>query len=107
MLLLQGNDILQLDWLSNIVDDSCDESLTVKKVEQQLSSSVNKENIVLLESSSSPTYGKTTMRRARSKHPRPATFIPRRSTMQLISLISSFVGKNMQNSIIGVFIKLS
>jgi len=74
LFLLQGNNILQLDWLSNIVDDSCNENLIVKKVEQQPPSSVNKEDFV--QSSSSPTHGNTTMRLTRSKRPRPATFNP-------------------------------
>jgi len=47
-----------------------------------------------------PTHGKTTMRHIRFKRPRPATFSSPRSTMQLISPIYSFVGKNMQNSFI-------
>lgn len=49
--------------------DSCHEYLTVKKVKQQPSSSINKEDLVLLESSSSPTGGKTAMRRTHSKRP--------------------------------------
>jgi len=100
-LLLLGNDILQLDWLSNIVDNSCHENLTVKKVEQQPSSSVNKEDFVLLERSSSPTHGKTTMRRTHTPSVHVLQpFSPLCSTMQLISPISSLVGENMQNSII-------
>ncbi|AES87994.1 hypothetical protein MTR_4g039780 [Medicago truncatula] len=75
-------------------------NLTVKKVEQQPSSSVNKEDFVLLESSSSPAHEKTTMRRTRTKRPHLATFSPPRSTMQPISPIFSFVEENMQNNII-------
>lgn len=89
MLLLQGNDILSLEWQSDIVDDSFDESLTLKEVEQQPSSSVNKEDFVLPESISSPTCENTTVRRTRSKRTRLATFSPHHSTMQLISPTSS------------------
>ena len=54
---------------------------------------------MLLESSSSLTPENTTVRRTRSKRPRPATFIPHCSTMQLISPISSSVEENVQNSV--------
>ncbi|RHN82753.1 putative transcription factor C2C2-GATA family [Medicago truncatula] len=95
-----GNDILSLEWLSDIVDDSRDENITMKKVEQHPSSSVNKEDFVLPKSNSSPTCEKTTVRRTRSKRPRLATFSSHHSTMQLISSTSSFVGENMQDSVI-------
>ncbi|XP_061347052.1 GATA transcription factor 8-like [Gastrolobium bilobum] len=116
-------DIVQLEWLSNFVEDSFSGgSLTMKKVEQP-SSCTTKEDSVhnqfqtsspvsVLESSSSCSGGKTTTAprspeihipvpcgRARSKRPRPATFNPR-PAMQLISPASSFVGENMQPNVI-------
>ncbi|XP_022747843.1 GATA transcription factor 8 [Durio zibethinus] len=100
-------DIVQLEWLSNFVEDShCGASLTVKKEE---SFSINKDSshpqfqisspVSVLESSSSCSGEKTLLcspetaapgrhGRARSKRPRPATFNPR-SAVQLISPTSS------------------
>ncbi|XVE68883.1 hypothetical protein DITRI_Ditri09bG0105100 [Diplodiscus trichospermus] len=100
-------DIVQLEWLSNFVEDSqCGASLTIKKEE---SSSINKDSshqrfqtsspVSVLESSSSCSGEKTLPRspetaapgrcgRARSKRPRPATFNPRPG-IQLISPASS------------------
>lgn len=114
-------DIVQLEWLSNFVEDSfCEGSLTMKKVEEP--SCTTKEDSVhnqfhtsspvsVLESSSSCSGGKTApprspeiyipvpCGRARSKRPRPATFNPR-PAMNLISPASSFVGENMQPNVI-------
>ncbi|XP_014514432.1 GATA transcription factor 8 [Vigna radiata var. radiata] len=116
-------DILQLEWLSNFVEDSfCGGSLTMKKVEEP--SCTTKEDSVhnqfhtsspvsVLESSSSCSVGKTVPApprspevyipvpcgRARSKRPRPATFNPR-PAMNLISPASSFVGENIQPNVI-------
>ncbi|CAJ1976755.1 unnamed protein product [Sphenostylis stenocarpa] len=115
-------DIVQLEWLSNFVEDSfCGGSLTMKKVEEP--SCTTKEDSVhnqfhtsspvsVLESSSSCSGGKTALPprspevyipvpcgRARSKRPRPATFNPR-PAMNLISPASSFVGENMQPNVI-------
>jgi hypothetical protein len=113
-------DIVQLEWLSNFVEDSFSEgNLTMKKVEQQPSICVPKEDSVhsqfqtsspvsVLESSSSCSGGKITTTgiyipvpcgRARTKRPRPATFNPR-SAMQLISPTSSSAGENMQPNVI-------
>ncbi|OMO70962.1 Zinc finger, GATA-type [Corchorus olitorius] len=101
-------DIVQLEWLSNFVEDSqCGASLTIKKEE---SSSINKDSshsqfqtsspVSVLESSSSCSGDKTLPHspemaaapgrrgRARSKRPRPATFNPR-PAIQLISPTSS------------------
>ncbi|XWS66168.1 hypothetical protein CRYUN_Cryun05aG0176700 [Craigia yunnanensis] len=100
-------DIVQLEWLSNFVDDShCGASLIIKKED---SSSINKDlshhqfqtssPVSVLESSSSCSGEKTLLRspetaapgrrgRARSKRPRPATFNPR-PAIQLISPTSS------------------
>ncbi|XWS75153.1 hypothetical protein CRYUN_Cryun01aG0060800 [Craigia yunnanensis] len=100
-------DIVQLEWLSNFVEDShCGASLTIKKEE---SSSINKDSshhqfqtsspVSVLESSNSCSGEKTLLRcpepaapgkrgRARSKRPRPATFNPRPG-IQLISPTSS------------------
>ncbi|EOY18664.1 hypothetical protein QUC31_006413 [Theobroma cacao] len=100
-------DIVQLEWLSNFVDDSqCGASLTIKKEE---SSSITKDSsqhqfqtsspVSVLESSSSCSGEKTLPRspetaapgrrgRARSKRPRPTTFNPR-PAIQLISPTSS------------------
>ncbi|OMO91858.1 Zinc finger, GATA-type [Corchorus capsularis] len=101
-------DIVQLEWLSNFVEDSqCGASLTIKKEE---SFSINKDSshnqfqtsspVSVLESSSSCSGDKTLPRspetaaapgrrgRARSKRPRPATFNPR-PAIQLISPTSS------------------
>ncbi|XVE99304.1 hypothetical protein REPUB_Repub03eG0187200 [Reevesia pubescens] len=94
-------DIVQLEWLSNFVEDShCGASLTIKK---QDSSSHHKfqtsSPVSVLESSSSCSGGKTLPRspetaapgrrgRARSKRPRPANFNPR-PPFQLISPTSS------------------
>ncbi|KAK7379753.1 hypothetical protein VNO78_34271 [Psophocarpus tetragonolobus] len=110
-------DIVQLEWLSNFVEDSFSGgSLTMKKVEEE--SCRTKEDSVsnqfqtsspvsVLESSSSCSGpgGKTAAAprspeiyipvpcgRARSKRPRPATFNPR-PAMNLISPASSFVGE--------------
>ncbi|KAK7279648.1 hypothetical protein RJT34_24704 [Clitoria ternatea] len=114
-------DIVQLEWLSNFVEDSfCGGSLTMKKVEEP-SFTITKDDsghnqfhtsspVSVLESSSSCSGGKTVPRspeiyipvpcgRARSKRPRPATFNPR-PAMQLISPASSFVGENMQPNVI-------
>ncbi|BAT94475.1 hypothetical protein LR48_Vigan2558s000100 [Vigna angularis] len=116
-------DIVQLEWLSNFVEDSfCGGSLTMKKVEEP--SCITKEDSVhnqfhtsspvsVLESSSSCSGGKTVpppprspevyipvpCGRARSKRPRPATFNPR-PAMNLISPASSFVGENIQPNVI-------
>ncbi|KAE8672020.1 hypothetical protein F3Y22_tig00111877pilonHSYRG00408 [Hibiscus syriacus] len=98
-------DIVQLEWLSNFVDDSnCGASLTIKKQEP---SSINKDSsnhdhrhqfqtsspVSVLESSSSCSgeksiAGPAKCGRARSKRPRPATFNPRLA-IQLISPSSS------------------
>ncbi|XVE75367.1 hypothetical protein DITRI_Ditri12bG0088700 [Diplodiscus trichospermus] len=100
-------DIVQLEWLSNFVEDSHrGASLTIKKEE---SSSINKDSshhqfqtsspVSVLESSSSCSGEKTLncspetaapgrRGRARSKRPRPATFNPR-PAIQLISPTSS------------------
>ncbi|XP_020229701.1 GATA transcription factor 8 isoform X2 [Cajanus cajan] len=113
-------DIVQLEWLSNFVEDSfCGGSLTMKKVEEP-SSCTTKEDSVhnqfntsspvsVLESSSTCSGGKTVpppeiyipvpCGRARSKRPRPATFNPR-PAMNLISPASSVVGENMQPNVI-------
>nr|POE54798.1 gata transcription factor 8 [Quercus suber] len=99
-------DIIQLEWLSNFVEDSFSGgSLTMKKEE----SFINKDSshqqfqtsspVSVLESSSSCSGEKNVPRspetitpgrrgRARSKRPRPATFNPRLA-MQLISPTSS------------------
>ncbi|KAJ9159932.1 hypothetical protein P3X46_025382 [Hevea brasiliensis] len=103
-------DIVQLEWLSNFVEDSFSGgSLTMNKEE---SSSKNKDSshhqfqisspVSVLDSSSSSSGEKTAPRspdivascrrgRARSKRPRPATFTPR-AAMQLISPSSSVNG---------------
>jgi len=120
---LQYEDIVQLEWLSNFVEDSfCGGNLTMKKVDEP--SCTTKEDSVhnqfhtsspvsVLESSSSCSGGKTVAApprspevyipvpcgRARSKRPRPATFNPR-PAMNLISPASSFVGENMQPNVI-------
>ncbi|KAI4346329.1 hypothetical protein L6164_007236 [Bauhinia variegata] len=111
-------DIVQLEWLSNFVEDSfCGGSLTMKKDEvasASASASANKQfqtssPVSVLESSSSCSGDKTAPRspdivvpvpcgRARSKRPRPATFNPR-PVMQLISPASS-VGENTQPNVI-------
>ncbi|KAF2295740.1 hypothetical protein GH714_033784 [Hevea brasiliensis] len=97
-------DIVQLEWLSNFVEDSFSGgSLTMNKEE---SSSINNNSshqqfqtsspVSVLESSSSCSGEKTVPEiigsgrhgRARSKRPRPATFTPR-PAMQLISPSSS------------------
>ena len=104
---MQYEDIVQLEWLSNFVEDShCGASLTIKKEEF---SSINKDSshhqfqtsspVSVLESSSSCSGEKTLPHspetaahgrrgRARSKRPRPATFNPRPG-IQLISPTSS------------------
>ncbi|KAJ6350044.1 hypothetical protein OIU78_006266 [Salix suchowensis] len=104
-------DIVQLEWLSNFVEDSFSGgSLTMKKEESTIVN--NKDSpphhqyqfqtsspVSVLESSSSCSGEKTAPRspevgasgkrgRARSKRPRPATFTPR-PAMQLISPTSS------------------
>lgn len=103
---MQYEDIVQLEWLSNFVEDSFSGgSLTMKKEE----SAINKESshhqfqtsspVSVLESSSSCSLEKNVPRspetitpgrrgRARSKRPRPATFNPR-PAIQLISPTSS------------------
>lgn len=104
---MQYEDIVQLEWLSNFVEDSfCGGSLTVSKEEAkdlthnqfQTSSPVS----VLESSSSCSSHDKSLPRspeptiatpaqqrgRARSKRPRPATFNPR-PPIQLISPASS------------------
>ncbi|KAJ7975061.1 GATA transcription factor [Quillaja saponaria] len=100
-------DIVQLEWLSNFVEDSFSGgSLTMKKEE---TSSTNKDSghqqfqtsspVSVLESSNSCSGEKPASRspefvavgrcgRARSKRPRPATFTPR-PVIQLISPASS------------------
>ncbi|KAI9124456.1 hypothetical protein K1719_004378 [Acacia pycnantha] len=111
-------DIVQLEWLSNFVEDSfTGGNLTTKEVEQSCVTNVNdsannqfqtSSPISVLESSSSCSREKPVVAtprsppvmvvpvpcggRARSKRPRPATFNPR-SAMQLISPASS-VGEN-------------
>lgn len=123
--LFQYEDIVQLEWLSNFVEDSFSGgSLTMKKVEQpSYTTTTTKEDssvhhqfqtsspVSVLESSSSYSGGKTVPRsspeiyipvpcgRARSKRPRPAAFNPR-PAMQLISPASSFIGENMQPNVI-------
>ncbi|KAE9618389.1 hypothetical protein Lal_00047759 [Lupinus albus] len=120
-------DIVQLEWLSNFVEDSFSGgSLTMSKVEQpsctttaatkEDSSSVHTQfqtssPVSVLESSSSCSGGKTIPRsspeiyipvpcgRARSKRPRRTAFNPR-PAMQLISPASSSVGENMQSNVI-------
>ncbi|OIW06722.1 hypothetical protein TanjilG_11447 [Lupinus angustifolius] len=122
-------DIVQLEWLSNFVEDSFSGgSLTMNKVEQpscttttttstkEDTSSVHSQfqtssPVSVLESSSSYSGGKTIPRsrpeiyipvpcgRARSKRPRPAAFNPC-PAMQLISPASSFLGENMQPNVI-------
>ncbi|KAL5569328.1 hypothetical protein UlMin_025903 [Ulmus minor] len=101
-------DIVQLEWLSNFVEDSFSGgSLTINKKEED--TSLNKDSshhqfqtsspISVLESSSSSSGDKNLPRspetvtpgrcgRARSKRPRPATFNPR-PAIQLISPTSS------------------
>lgn len=111
-------DIVQLEWLSNFVEDSFSGgSLTMKKVEEQPSCATKEDSVhtqfqtsspvSVLESSSSSSGGKTASEiyipvpcgRARSKRPRPATFNPR-PAMHLISPASSFVGENIQPNVI-------
>ncbi|KAF5742541.1 GATA transcription factor 8-like [Tripterygium wilfordii] len=109
-------DIVQLEWLSNFVEDSFSGgSLTMSKEE---SSFANKDSshqqfqtsspVSVLESSNSCSGEKTTPRspetvvngkcgRARSKRPRPATFNPR-PAMQLISPTSSTEPKALSDS---------
>jgi hypothetical protein len=106
---LQYEDIVQLEWLSNFVEDSFSGgSLTMKKEE---SASVDKKDstphhqfqtsspVSVLESSSDCSGEKNAPRspeivasgkcgRARSKRPRPAAFTPR-PAMQLVSPTSS------------------
>lgn len=117
LLLFQYEDIVQLEWLSNFVEDSFSEgSLTMKKVEP---SCAPKEDLAraqfqtsspvsVLESSSSGSSEKNAPRgseiyipvpcgRARSKRPRPVTFNPH-PVMQLISPDSS-VGENTQPNV--------
>ncbi|XP_065870894.1 GATA transcription factor 8 [Euphorbia lathyris] len=108
-------DIVQLEWLSNFVEDSFSGgSLTMKKEE---STSINKDlsnqfqtssPVSVLESSSScsgdpkaaPEMVASGRRgRARSKRPRPATFTPR-PPMQLISPTSSITESRPQPFII-------
>ncbi|EXB51749.1 GATA transcription factor 9 [Morus notabilis] len=104
-------DIVQLEWLSNFVEDSFSGgSLAINK--EQDSSSLNKESshhqfqtsspVSVLESSSSCSGGEKNAPcspetvnpgrrgRARSKRPRPATFNPR-PAIQLISPSSSVI----------------
>lgn len=111
LFLLQYEDIVQLEWLSNFVEDSFSGgSLTIKKEED--SSSLNKDSsrqqfqtsspVSVLESSSSCSGEKSGPRspesttpggprgRARSKRPRPPTFNPR-PAIQLISPTSSVI----------------
>ncbi|KAK8510167.1 hypothetical protein V6N13_103764 [Hibiscus sabdariffa] len=103
-------DIVQLEWLSNFVDDSnCGASLTIKKPDP---SSINQDHdhhqfqtsspVSVLESSSSCSGEKPLLEsaagsgkcgRARSKRPRPATFSPR-PAIQLISPSSSVNDNN-------------
>ncbi|XVF83201.1 hypothetical protein PTKIN_Ptkin16aG0115000 [Pterospermum kingtungense] len=108
-------DIVQLEWLSNFVEDSqCGASLTIKKEE----SSFNKDSsshhqfqtsspVSVLESSSSCSGEKTLpcspetaapgkRGRARSKRPRPATFNPR-PAIQLTSPTSSVNENDIPN----------
>lgn len=107
--MLQYEDIVQLEWLSNFVEDSFSGgSLTMNHKED--SSSLKNDSshhhqfqssspVSVLESSSSCSAEKTAPHspevvasarrgRARSKRPRPATFTPR-PAMQLISPTSS------------------
>lgn len=112
---LPYEDIVQLEWLSNFVEDSFSGgSLTINK--EQDSSSLNKDSsssphqfqtsspVSVLESSSSCSGGEKNppcspeivtpgggrCGRARSKRPRPATFNPR-PAIQLISPTSSVI----------------
>ena len=118
VLLFQYEDIVQLEWLSNFVEDSFSGgSLTMKKMEP--SCTTTKEDLThtqfqisspvsVLESSSSCSGEKVAPRspeiyipvpcgRARSKRQRPATFNPH-PVMQLISPASS-VGENTQPNV--------
>ncbi|XP_028773604.1 GATA transcription factor 8 [Neltuma alba] len=114
-------DIVQLEWLSNFVEDSfTGGSLTMKQVEQSCTTNNDSGHhqfqtsspVSVLESSSSCSGEKPVAApprsppemvvpvpcggRARSKRPRPATFKPR-PAMQLISPASS-VGENTQRN---------
>ncbi|KGN52268.1 GATA transcription factor 8 [Cucumis sativus] len=103
-------DIVQLDWLANFVEDSfCGEGLTMNKEEvKDLTHNNNQfqtsSPVSVLESSSSCSSDKTLQPRspeptvatpgqqrgrARSKRPRPATFSPRSPIIQRISPASS------------------
>ncbi|MBA0665196.1 hypothetical protein Goklo_005096 [Gossypium klotzschianum] len=110
-------DIVQLEWLSNFVEDSnCGASLTIKKQEPN---SNNKDSpshhdhdhhqfqtsspVSVLESSSSysgekPVAAPGKCGRARSKRPRPATFNPR-PAIQLISPSSSVNDNDVPQSL--------
>ena len=118
--MLQYEDIVQLEWLSNFVEDSFSGggSLTINKEQDASSSSLNKDlshhhqfqtssPVSVLESSSSCSGGDKSSAsggprspeaatpggrrgRARSKRPRPATFNPR-PAIQLISPTSSVI----------------
>lgn len=82
-------DIVQLEWLSTFVEDSfAGGGLTLEKSQSTSSTKDSSQNqfqtsspISVLESSSTCSRGKTLPvsheKRARSKRPRPATFIPR------------------------------
>ncbi|GMI86999.1 GATA transcription factor 11 [Hibiscus trionum] len=108
-------DIVQLEWLSNFVDDSnCGASLTIKK--QEPSSIIQDHDhhqfqtsspVSVLETSSScsgeksllePAAGLGKCGRARSKRPRPATFNPR-PAIQLISPSSSLNDNGNSNNV--------
>lgn len=120
-MLLQYEDIVQLEWLSNFVEDSFSGgSLTMKTVETSCTTNNDSAHnqfqtsspVSVLESSSSCTGEKPVVAtprsppemvvpvpcggRARSKRPRPATFKPR-PAMQIISPASS-VGENTQRN---------
>lgn len=99
-------DIVQLEWLSNFVEDSFsgggitferDNSCVIKEDSSSHNHFHTSSPVSVLESSSSCSGGKTMTEtpapgrrvRARSKRPRPATFNPR-PAIQLISPTSSF-----------------
>ncbi|KAH1059190.1 hypothetical protein GLYMA_02G073900v4 [Glycine max] len=113
------DDIVQLEWLSNFVEDSFSGgSITMKKEEEPQCTTTTKEDIAhaqfqtaspvsVLESSSFCSGEKAASRgpeiyipvpcgRVRSKRPRPATFNPH-PVMQLISPASS-TGENVQHN---------
>lgn len=109
---MQYDEIVQLEWLSNFVDDSFShDTLTINEQDSSEAQPANHTQfqtsspVSVLDSSSSCTDEKTAPRspeaitlarcgRARSKRPRPTTFNPR-PPVQLISPTSS-VGENPQ-----------